>query len=118
MLGRMFGPSLDHNLTKKNAKGEYEIAGYVTDEIFKLILEFYKLGFIRIPSHVQVSEVKLACDYFLVPFNAETIRASNMAALLHELANEGAQTQFSLFLDTVIRPVIVDLARKGADAEI
>ena len=113
MLGRMFGPSLDNNLTKKNGRGEYEIGNYITEEIFRLVLEFYKFGCMRVPSHIQVSEVKQACDYFLIPFNEETVRAENMAALLHELANDGAQTQFSLFLDTTIRPVMVQLARKG-----
>jgi len=113
MLGRMFGPSLDHNLTKKNNKGEYEIGCYISEEIFKIILEFYRMGYMRIPPHVPVGEVKSACDYFLIPFNDETIRAANMAALLHELANEGAQSQFSQFLDNIIRPVIVKLTRKG-----
>ena len=58
-------------------------------------------------------EVKAACDYFLIPFNDETVRAANMAALLHELANEGAQSQFSQFVDNIIRPVVFQLARKG-----
>ena len=56
MLGRMFGPSLDHNLTKKNAKGEYEIKGsYVSEEVFRLIIDFYKFGYIRIPANLQAS---------------------------------------------------------------
>lgn len=51
----------------------------------------------RCPPSVSVAELREACDYLLIPFNAETVKSHNLRALLHELSNEGARQQFSRY---------------------
>jgi BTB/POZ domain-containing protein 10 len=57
--------------------------------------------------------VKYACDYLMVPFNGDTVRADNVAQLMHELANDGAQHQFQQFFDSIIFREMIALAHKG-----
>ena len=52
-------------------------------------------------------------DYLLLPFNASTIRCQNLRALLHELSNEGARTQFAEFLEATIMPRLVEATEHG-----
>ena len=59
------------------------------------------------PPSVSASELREACDYLLVPFNAQTVRCQNLRSFLHELSNEGAKQQFTEFLEDIILPQMV-----------
>ncbi|XP_050097732.1 BTB/POZ domain-containing protein 10 isoform X2 [Anopheles aquasalis] len=111
MLGRMFSSGLE--FTHPNERGEYEVADGISHTVFRAILEYYRSGVIRCPPTVSVLELREACDYLLIPFNAETIRCQNLRGLLHELSNEGASIQFEAFLESLILPLMVDAARQG-----
>ncbi|XP_017778023.1 PREDICTED: BTB/POZ domain-containing protein 10 isoform X2 [Nicrophorus vespilloides] len=111
MLGRMFGSGLD--ITHPNDRGEFELAEGISAMVFRSILEFYKGGMIRCPPTVSVQELREACDYLLVPFDAQTIRCQNLRGLLHELSNEGARCQFEVFLEDLILPLMVNSAERG-----
>lgn len=76
MLGRMFSSGLE--FTHPNERGEYEVAEGISNSVFRLILEFYKNGVIRCPPTVSVQELREACDYLLIPFDAKTIRCQNL----------------------------------------
>ena len=60
---------------------------------------------------LQVAELRDAADYFLLPFNASTIKCQNLRGLLHELSNDGAQAQFEEFLEELILPQMVSSSR-------
>ena len=60
---------------------------------------------------LQVAELRDAADYFLLPFNASTIKCQNLRGLLHELSNDGAQAQFEEFLEELILPQMVSKGR-------
>ncbi|XP_058053788.1 BTB/POZ domain-containing protein 10 [Anopheles bellator] len=111
MLGRMFSSGLE--FAHPNERGEYEVADGISHTVFRTILEYYRSGVIRCPPTVSVLELREACDYLLIPFNAETIRCQNLRGLLHELSNEGASIQFGAFLESLILPLMVDAARQG-----
>lgn len=113
MLGRMFTSSLENNFTRPNERGEYEVADGLSSTVFRSILEFYKTGSVRCPPSVSVHELREACDYLLIPFDAETIKCQNLRGLLHELSNEGARQQFELFLEDLILPQMVQAAQRG-----
>ncbi|KAF8789084.1 BTB/POZ domain-containing protein 10 [Argiope bruennichi] len=113
MLGRMFGSSLENNITRPNERGEYEIGEGISALVFRAVLEYYKTGVIRCPPNVSVTELRDACDYLLIPFDAKTIRCHNLRGFLHELSNEGAQRQFENFLEELILPVMVASAQRG-----
>jgi BTB/POZ domain-containing protein 10 len=110
MLYSMFHSSA--SLTKSNEKGEYEFEGF-SATVFKAILEYFKTGVIKCPPSVTVPELREACDYFLIPFDASTIKCHNLRGLLHELSNEGARTQFEKFLEERILPEMVVSAHRG-----
>ncbi|CAH1119759.1 unnamed protein product [Phaedon cochleariae] len=111
MLGRMFSSSLD--FTHPNERGEYEVADGIPASVFRAIMEFYKGGLIKCPPSVSVQELREACDYLLVPFDAHTVRCQNLRGLLHELSNEGARCQFEVFLEELILPLMVNSAQRG-----
>lgn len=111
MLGRMFSSGLD--FTHPNERGEYEVAEGISHSVFRSILEYYKSGIIKCPPTVSVPELKEACDYLLVPFDATTVRCQNLRGLLHELSNEGARQQFEMFLEDLILPLMVASAQRG-----
>ncbi|XP_044755498.1 BTB/POZ domain-containing protein 10 isoform X2 [Coccinella septempunctata] len=111
MLGRMFSSGLEY--THPNERGEYEVADGISATIFRAILDFYKSGVIKCPPSVSVQELREACDYLLVPFDANTVRCQNLRGLLHELSNEGARCQFEEFLELLILPLMVNSAQKG-----
>uniref|UniRef100_T1IGW2 BTB domain-containing protein n=1 Tax=Strigamia maritima TaxID=126957 RepID=T1IGW2_STRMM len=113
MLGRMFSSSLENNFTRPNLQGEYEVAEGISATTFRAILEYFKSGVIRCPPSVSVPELREACDYLLVPFDAQTIKCQNLRGLLHELSNEGARQQFELFLEDLILPAMVSSAQRG-----
>ncbi|XP_060521118.1 BTB/POZ domain-containing protein 10 isoform X2 [Cylas formicarius] len=110
MLGRMFCSSLD---THPNDRGEFEVAEGIPASVFRAILEYYKGGLIKCPPSVTVQELREACDYLLVPFDASTVRCQNLRGLLHELSNEGARCQFEVFLEELILPLMVNSAERG-----
>lgn len=56
-------------------RGEFEVAEGISAALFNSILEYYTTGVLRCPPDVTVQEVREACDYFLIPFNAATIKA-------------------------------------------
>lgn len=88
-------------------RGECEVAEGISATVFNAILEFYHTGVIHCPPHVSVAELREAVDYFLLPFNSETVKCQNLRGLLHELSNDGAQEQFEKFLEELILPEMV-----------
>lgn len=111
MLGRMFSSGID--FMHPNERGEYEVADGISATVFRSILEYYKGGLIRCPPTVSVQELREACDYLLVPFDAHTVKCQNLRGLLHELSNEGARCQFEVFLEELILPLMVNSAQRG-----
>lgn len=77
MLGRMFGSGIE--FTHSNDRGEFEVAEGISATVFRAILEYYKGGVIKCPPTVSVQELREACDYLLVPFDADTVRCQNLS---------------------------------------
>lgn len=77
MLGRMFSSGIE--FTHSNDRGEFEVAEGISATVFRAILEYYKGGVIRCPPTVSVQELREACDYLLVPFDADTVRCQNLS---------------------------------------
>jgi len=96
-----------------NERGEYEIAQGTTASTFRAVLDYYRTGVINCPPHCSVQELREACDYFLLPFSATTVKCQNLRELLHELSNEGARDQFEQFLECLILPEMVECASQG-----
>lgn len=113
MLGRMFSSSLDNNFTRPNDRGEFTVADGISSTVFRAILDYYKTGIVRCPPSVSIQELKEACDYLLVPFDASVVKCQNLRGLLHELSNDGARKQFNLFLEDMILPEMVVAAQHG-----
>lgn len=111
MLGTMF--STGFQFVHPNERGEYEVAEGISHTLFRAILDYYKTGLIKCPPTISVPELKEACDYLLIPFDATTVRCQNLRGLLHELSNEGARQQFEIFLEDFILPVMVTAAQRG-----
>ena len=89
-------------------RGEFEVADGVSASVFSSVLDFYHTGIVNCPSHVSVAEMREACDYFLIPFTADTVQCQNLRGLLHELSNDGAEEQFETFLNELILPQMVE----------
>lgn len=64
---------------------EYEVAEGISASVFRIILDYYKHGVIRCPPTVSVQELREACDYLLVPFDATTVRCQNLSKYLIKL---------------------------------
>ncbi|CAG9801580.1 unnamed protein product [Chironomus riparius] len=111
LLGRMFSSGIEWQVP--NERGEYEVAEGLSSTVFRAILDYYKCGYIKCPSGVSVQELREACDYLMVPFDAQTIRCQNLRGLLHELSNEGARLQFEAFLEELLLPLMVNSAQRG-----
>jgi hypothetical protein len=75
-LCRMFSSGID--FMHPNERGEYEVADGISATVFRSILEYYKGGLIRCPPTVSVQELREACDYLLVPFDAHTVKCQNL----------------------------------------
>ena len=61
-----------------------------------------------------MAELREACDYLLIPFNAEIIKCQNLSELLHEVSNDGSREKFtSHFMEEIILPKILECARRG-----
>ncbi|XP_061114549.1 BTB/POZ domain-containing protein KCTD20-like isoform X1 [Conger conger] len=113
MLGRMFGPARQHNFTRPNGKGEYELAEGISAGIFRVILDFYRTGVLRCPDGISVAELREACDYLCINFDYSTVKCRDLSALLHELSNDGARRQFEGFLEELVVPAMVCSAQGG-----
>uniref|UniRef100_A0A915DZK6 BTB domain-containing protein n=1 Tax=Ditylenchus dipsaci TaxID=166011 RepID=A0A915DZK6_9BILA len=123
MLGRMFAMRMRQSassstsealdLVRPNERNEYEVADGLSANCFRTILDYYHNGQMRLPSSLSVSELREACDYLLIPFNAGTVKCQDLRGLLHEISNEGARGQFNDFLDGIILPQLVDSAKSG-----
>ncbi len=113
LLGRMF--SNKNFEMKPNLRGEYDIGRgtCITSSLFRLILDYYKYGIIKCPPTVSVPELREACDYLMIPFDASTIKCQDLRGFLHELSNEGAKRQFDFYLDKLIFPVLLEETNKG-----
>lgn len=77
MLGRMFSSGLE--FMHPNERGEFEVAEGISATMFRAILDYYKTGIIKCPPTVSVQELREACDYLLVPFDAHTVRCQNLS---------------------------------------
>lgn len=114
MLGRMFGSSMENQLTlKPNDHGEYEVAKGISAALFRSILDYYKVGVVTCPSSESVQELHEACDYLMIPFNERTIKTNNLCEFLNELSNDGARMEFERYVEADILPAMVHQARKG-----
>uniref|UniRef100_A0A9J7YKA4 BTB (POZ) domain containing 10a n=1 Tax=Cyprinus carpio carpio TaxID=630221 RepID=A0A9J7YKA4_CYPCA len=78
MLGRMFGSGREHNFTRPNEKGEYEVAEGISSTVFRAILDYYKSGIIRCPDGISVPELREACDYLCIAFDYSTIKCRDL----------------------------------------
>ncbi|XP_069759319.1 BTB/POZ domain-containing protein 10 isoform X1 [Narcine bancroftii] len=113
MLGRMFGSGREHNFTRPNEKGEYEVAEGISSTVFRAILDYYKSGIIRCPDGISIPELREACDYLCISFDYSTIKCRDLSALMHELSNDGARKQFESYLEEMILPLMVASAQSG-----
>ncbi|KAA0711745.1 BTB/POZ domain-containing protein KCTD20 [Triplophysa tibetana] len=113
VLGRMFGRARQHSFTRPNSKGEYEIAEGIGANIFRIVVDYYRLGVLHCPEGVSVAELREACDYLCINFDCNTVRCRDLSALLHELSNDGARRQFQAFLEELLLPAMVSSAQDG-----
>uniref|UniRef100_A0A8C5PSF7 BTB domain containing 10 n=1 Tax=Leptobrachium leishanense TaxID=445787 RepID=A0A8C5PSF7_9ANUR len=113
MLGRMFGSGREHNFTRPNDKGEFEVAEGISSTVFRAILDYYKTGIIRCPDGISIPELREACDYLCISFEYSTIKCRDLSALMHELSNDGARRQFEFYLEEMILPLMVTSAQSG-----
>ncbi|XP_056383913.1 BTB/POZ domain-containing protein 10 isoform X2 [Hyla sarda] len=113
MLGRMFGSGREHNFTRPNDKGEFEVAEGISSTVFRAILDYYKTGIIRCPDGISIPELREACDYLCISFEYSTIKCRDLSALMHELSNDGARRQFEFYLEEMILPLMVASAQSG-----
>ncbi|XP_026094532.1 BTB/POZ domain-containing protein 10-like isoform X2 [Carassius auratus] len=113
MLGRMFGSGREHNFTRPNEKGEYEVAEGISSTVFRAILDYYKSGIIRCPDGISIPELREACDYLCIAFDCSTIKCRDLSALMHELSNDGARRQFECYLEEMVLPLMVASAQSG-----
>ncbi|KAL4622802.1 BTB/POZ domain-containing protein 10-like [Arapaima gigas] len=113
MLGRMFGSGREHNFTRPNEKGDFEVAEGISSTIFRAILDYYKSGIIRCPDGVSIPELREACDYLCISFDCSTVKCKDLSALMHELSNDGARRQFECYLEEMVLPLMVASAQSG-----
>ena len=74
----MFTSGLEYS--RVNERGEYEIAeGFISAGVFRALLEYYRTGVVRCPPSVTVQELREATDYFLIPFDATTVKCWNLS---------------------------------------
>lgn len=72
----MFSSGLE--FTHPNERGEFEVAEGFSSAVFRAVLDYYKTGTVRCPPSVSVQELREACDYLLIPFDANTIKCQNL----------------------------------------
>lgn len=117
MLGRMFAAHGEPDVPPRspNDRGDYVIqhqAGF-SDKCFTAILDFYRVGKIRCPPNVAMAELHAACKFFLIPFSHESVKSDDIGLLLHQLSNQGAQTQFRRFTEDLLIPAMARSAELG-----
>ena len=79
MLGRMFTSGVEW--ARPNDRGEYDVADGISATVFRAVLDFYRSGYIQCPPSVSVQELREACDYLLLPFDAHTVKCKNLRKL-------------------------------------
>lgn len=79
----MFSSGLE--FTHPNERGEFEVAEGFSSAVFRAVLDYYKTGTVRCPPSVSVQELREACDYLLIPFDANTIKCQNLRAYYSHL---------------------------------
>ncbi|XP_026124207.1 BTB/POZ domain-containing protein 10 isoform X1 [Carassius auratus] len=112
-IKKMFGSGREHNFTRPNEKGEYDVAEGISSTVFRAILDFYKSGIIRCPDGISIPELREACDYLCISFDYSTIKCRDLSALMHELSNDGARRQFEFYLEEMVLPLMVASAQSG-----
>ncbi|XP_051740651.1 BTB/POZ domain-containing protein 10a isoform X2 [Ctenopharyngodon idella] len=118
MLGRMFGSGREHNFTRPNEKGEYEVAEGISSTMFRAILDYYKSGIIRCPDGISIPELReqrgnwTLFRAFRMSEDGRCERAE-VGALMHELSNDGARRQFEFYLEEMVLPLMVASAQSG-----
>uniref|UniRef100_A0A8C9LG32 BTBD10/KCTD20 BTB/POZ domain-containing protein n=1 Tax=Pavo cristatus TaxID=9049 RepID=A0A8C9LG32_PAVCR len=75
----MFGSGREHNFTRPNEKGEYEVAEGIGSTVFRAILDYYKTGVIRCPDGISIPELREACDYLCISFEYSTIKCRDLS---------------------------------------
>lgn len=80
----MFSSGLE--FTHPNERGEFEVAEGFSSAVFRAVLDYYKTGTVRCPPSVSVQELREACDYLLIPFDANTIKCQNLRVYSSPLA--------------------------------
>ena len=48
----------------------------------RALLDYYRTGVVRCPPSVSVQELREATDYFLIPFDAATVKCWNLSEFL------------------------------------
>lgn len=76
MLGRMFTSGVEW--ARPNERGEFDVADGISATVFRAVLDFYRTGYINCPPSVTVQELREACDYLLLPFDAHTVKCKNL----------------------------------------
>ncbi|CBY09164.1 unnamed protein product [Oikopleura dioica] len=120
LLGKMFSAGLlkpGAVSVQLNEHGEYVFTENISAPVFKAILDYYTGGIIQCPPGISLAELRETCDYFLIPFNSETVQCENLADMMHELSNLGARDEFTKLLKTLIIPKLVEASAVG-DREI
>ena len=79
----MFSSGLE--FTHPNERGEFEVAEGFSSAVFRAVLDYYKTGTVRCPPSVSVQELREACDYLLIPFDANTIKCQNLRVYPYHL---------------------------------
>ena len=64
--------------SRANERGEYEIGEGFSAAVFRALLDYYRSGVVRCPPSVTVQELREATDYFLLPFDAHTVKCWNL----------------------------------------
>lgn len=80
MLGRMFTSGVEW--ARPNERGEYDVADGISATVFRAVLDYYRTGYIQCPPSVSVQELREACDYLLLPFDAHTVKCKNLRKLI------------------------------------
>ena len=65
------------------------------------------------PPNVSPADLRHACNYLLIPFTSATVRCDDLAKLLHELSNAGAQAQCEKYIDQLVMPSMATAALVG-----
>lgn len=87
---------------------------YVFDIFWKMyynvLQDYYKTGLINCPPSVQIPELREACDYLLIPFNAQVVRCQNLSKLF---SNYFQIATINFFWVTTIESIILKKLTQG-----